>query len=71
MPARGWSIPINLSGSVPLSDWPAIATGPEGTVFAVWTEGPVGLREIYFSAIWATAGLPCECLQQPDSDSAP
>jgi hypothetical protein len=48
-PARGWSIPLNLYESVPLSDWPAVASGPAGTMFAVWTEGPVGLREIYFS----------------------
>ena len=38
-----------MSGSEALSDWPAVAIGPDGSLFVVWAEGPIGSREIYYA----------------------
>ena len=57
-PAHGWFVATNISHSAVLSDWPAAAVGPDGSVFVVWAEGPIGSREIYyatnFGGSWST-----------------
>ena len=47
--APGWSLPRNLSQTEALSDWPALTLDNAGRVHAVWVEGPIGAREVYYS----------------------
>ena len=69
-PASGWSVPVNVSNSATLSDWPAIAVGTDGSLFAVWAEGSLGSREIYYATnaggLWS---IPANLSLSPSIDS--
>ena len=71
MPARGWSIPFNVSGSSTLSDWPAVAVATDGSVVVVWAEGPIGSREIYYATSFGGGwSAPLNVSNSPTVDSS-
>ncbi len=68
--APGWSLPRNLSQTEALSDWPALTVDNAGRVHAVWADGPIGTREVYYSSNAAGSwSSPVNVSSSPSVDS--